>query len=68
MKKNYYLVFKVSRKHGIYVGGKRYRPVNAYGKKSGRPWINGPLGGKRHFILANYIMTTKKIINCYSSI
>ena len=47
------LSIKVSRKHGIYVGGKRYRPVNAYGKKSGRPWINGPLGGKEHFTLYN---------------
>ena len=38
-------VFKVSRKNGIYIGGKRYLPVDAFGEKSGRPWINGPLGG-----------------------
>ena len=38
-------MFTVSRKNGIYIGGKRYLPVDAYGEKSGRPWINGPLGG-----------------------
>ena len=38
-------MFIVSRKNGIYIGGKRYLPVDAFGEKSGRPWINGPLGG-----------------------
>ena len=38
-------MFIVSRKNGIYIGGKRYLPVDAFGEKSGRPWITAPLGG-----------------------
>ena len=47
--KFYGILLIVSRSNGIFVNGKRYRPVDAFGKKSGRPWINGPLGGKCDF-------------------
>ena len=47
-------MFIVSRKNGIYIGGKRYLPVDAFGEKSGRPWINGPLGGIKYLIQCKY--------------
>ena len=40
-----YFAFLVNGR-GIFVNGKRYRPADAFGSKSGRPWLNGPLGGK----------------------